>query len=238
MKYLFYFLLITVIFITVLKIIIKNKRGKEENEKNMKIWIAQRKAEREKNNKTPSPQSNDETSSNERDNALFIEYLREYKREEKKPQKISQYRVKKPMTHTESILYFRLEKALKDHIIFAQVQMSSFLAPTAKKWTKEHQVQLNKVLQKSVDFLIMNKTGKNITAIELQDKSHLKADRQKNDEFKRETLADAGIKFLEFHAENMPSIEEIQSHFNVNVTPEKAPLPLTPDSHHQPPPET
>jgi hypothetical protein len=137
--------------------------------------------------------------------AIFIEWFRKPERKEEQ----SQYTKKKPMTHTEIKLYFRLVEALENYIILAQVQMSSFLEVNANN-RSEYYTNLNKILMKSVDFLVLDKTGKDIIAIELQDWTHKRKDRIKSDEFKRKTLKAAGIPLIEFHAEALPSPEEIK----------------------------
>jgi hypothetical protein len=209
---------IAIAFSIIKKIAEKIKEEKEERRKTEK-WLEQKQAEKEaksaqQTNPNCTPLANSETHT--RDNALFIENLRTPEKQQEENES-SEYSIKKPMTRTESKLYFRLIKALPEFIVLAQVQMTSFLEPKAKKWTPNHTKQLNKIIRKSIDFVVMDKSGNNITAIELQDWTHQRKDRQKNDDFKRQTLANAGIKFLEFHAENMPSIEEIQSHFNVTT---------------------
>jgi hypothetical protein len=237
----------TILILAAIAKIIANKIREEQIEsKRIEKWIAQKKAEKEAQQRQDKPIENKTplaiAEKSNRDDALFIEHLsaskenkwgksiREYENED------SQYTVKKPMTWTESKLYFRLVKALPEYIVLAQVQMTSFLEPKARKWTPNHAQQLNKIIRKSIDFIVTDTSGKSITAIELQDWTHNRKDRQKNDEFKRQTLSAAGIRFIEFHAENMPSIEEIKSHFNANATPAAAHLPLTPENPPLPPP--
>jgi hypothetical protein len=163
----------------------------------------------------------------ENKNALFVEYLRSpkqrireypayrnkwplYKNSEPAHQNGQSYTPKKPMTQTESTLYFRLVDALGGkYIILPQVQMSSFLEIKARDY-REYYKKLNPILMKSIDFLIIEKSGKTVAAIELQDWTHKREDRKASDKFKRETLKDAKIPFIEFHAENLPSIKTIR----------------------------
>ncbi|MDR3158402.1 MAG: DUF2726 domain-containing protein [Zoogloeaceae bacterium] len=119
-----------------------------------------------------------------------------------------QYAPKRVMTDAEQILYYRLLEALPEYPILAQVQMSSFLYDKQKKsgWSA-----LNQIRMKSVDFLVIRKDAYVVAVIELQDSTHERKDRQKNDEFKRNALKSAGIRLIEFHARELPSTEEIRA---------------------------
>lgn len=86
--------------------------------------------------------------------------------------------------------------------------MSSFLAVT--KTGKGRQGALNRVLQKSVDFLVCNKDFSVFAVIELQDRTHQRESRKKSDEFKSKALSVARVRLVEFHARNLPSVEEIR----------------------------
>ncbi|MDR2091983.1 MAG: DUF2726 domain-containing protein [Azoarcus sp.] len=126
------------------------------------------------------------------------------------------YKAKCVLTNAEQILFFRLTEALPNKIILAQTQMSSFLLVTESG--KERQTALNKILQKSTDFLVCNKDFSVFAAIELQDKTHLRPDRIKSDNFKRISLAMAGVKLIEFHTKSMPTLEEITEAVNMPIT--------------------
>ena len=121
------------------------------------------------------------------------------------------YKGKKILTETERIFFHRLRKALPEYVIITQVQMSGLLAVTSKG--KERQSALNRILMKSVDFIVCEQDFSVITAIELQDKSHGKPARKRSDEFKRAALKAANINLLEYHAEFMPTHEEIRKTF-------------------------
>jgi outer membrane biosynthesis protein TonB len=166
-------------------------------------------------------------NSHENTNALFIEFLRDpknrkyipyqdnqdkrnYQEEEQNYRNDQNYAPKNPMTKTEMILYFRLIEAIGNQcLILAQIQMASFLKIRSRNQS-EYYKRLNPILMKSVDFLIIEKSGKTIAAIELQDWTHNREDRKISDKFKRETLKNAGIPLIEFHAEYLPSVEKIK----------------------------
>jgi hypothetical protein len=130
-------------------------------------------------------------------------------RSEKKKGIEFEYISKLPLTRTEFLFYCKLRKALPDYIILAQVQMASFLTPKIRQYQKGHWQQKQQVLMKSVDFLVIDQ-NKNMTAIELQDWTHKRPDREKSDEFKRHVLKTAGIRLLEYHAEQQIRPEDIQ----------------------------
>src|SRR5438477_10838624 len=75
---------------------------------------------------------------------------------------------KKPLTVPEQILYFRLLKALPEHIVLAQVQLSRMLG--VKKGTN-YQSWLNRISQMSADFVICAKDATVLAVIELDDAS-------------------------------------------------------------------
>jgi hypothetical protein len=117
------------------------------------------------------------------------------------------YTPKPVMTKSELILYHRLLQALPEYRVLAQVQLSSFLKVGGGK---DRMAALNRVLQKSADFVICADDASVRVIVELQDATHERPDRAKSDEFKRKAFKAAGLPFVEFHVKKMPSIEEIR----------------------------
>lgn len=112
------------------------------------------------------------------------------------------YRAKNVMTEAERKLYYTLKAAVEDAAtVLAQVNMSSFLNAKGQGYTA-----FNKISKKSVDFLVCDKNGLPILAIELQDRSHEKEDRKKNDEEKAYALKIAKIPLVEFEARKLPDV--------------------------------
>ena len=128
------------------------------------------------------------------------------------PEKEYLYTPKPIMSKVEQTLYFRLVEAMPEFVVLAQVQLSSFLKVTDRQagWTP-----LNKIREKSADFVICNKDSSVYAVVELQDSTHERTDRKKSDIFKREALKAAGIALIEFHAKTLPSIEEIKKAVNL-----------------------
>lgn len=117
---------------------------------------------------------------------------------------------RKPLSAPEQILYFRLVKALPDHIILGQVQLSRLLG--VKKGNNA-QAWLNRINRMSADFVVCNKDSSIVAVIELDDASHNGEKRQQADAKKDKALAAAGIKIHRWQAKNIPNGEVIQAIF-------------------------
>jgi hypothetical protein len=67
-----------------------------------------------------------------------------------------------------------------------------------------------RISQKHLDFVIIeSQTGRIRLAIEIDDRSHQRADRQKSDQVKNEALAKAGIPLLRIRPRQSVAIEDI-----------------------------
>jgi very-short-patch-repair endonuclease len=108
---------------------------------------------------------------------------------------------KKLLTAPEQVLYFRLLKALPDHIVLAQVQLSRMLG--VKRGTK-YQSWLNRISQMSADFVICGKDATVLAVIELDDASHHSDRRKAADAKKGRALSAAGIKLVRWEVRALP----------------------------------
>lgn len=115
---------------------------------------------------------------------------------------------KKPLSKPEQILYFRLTEALPEHIILAQVQLSRFLGV---KKGHNYRSWSNRINRMSADFVVCNKDSSIVAAIELDDASHQKPDRQAADAKKDKALQAAEIKILRWQAKAMPDVSAIKA---------------------------
>ena len=115
--------------------------------------------------------------------------------------------VKRPLSQPEQVLYYRLIRALPDHIVLAQVQVSRVLG--VKKGSNFHQWN-NRINRLSYDFVVCSKDSTVIAAVELDDKSHESTDRVSTDEKKDKASADAGLRLLRWHVRSLPSEEVIR----------------------------
>ncbi|MDD2893321.1 MAG: DUF2726 domain-containing protein [Halothiobacillaceae bacterium] len=117
---------------------------------------------------------------------------------------------KKPLSQPEQVLYFRLIKALPEHVVLAQVQLSRFLGI---KKGNNYQSWLNRINRMSADFVICSKDFSVIAVIELDDSSHNKKDRQAADAKKDKALSSANIRIVRWHVKSMPDTATIQAEF-------------------------
>jgi len=130
--------------------------------------------------------------------------------------------VKRPLSQPEQVLYYRLIRALPDHIVLAQVQVSRVLG--VKKGSNFHQWN-NRINRLSYDFVVCSKDSTVIAAVELDDKTHESADRASTDEKKDKASADAGLRLLRWHVRSLPSEEvrrqELLAPSILSVVPER-----------------
>ena len=117
---------------------------------------------------------------------------------------------RKPLSMPEQVLYFRLVKALPDHIILGQVQLSRIIA--VKKGNNA-QTWLNRINRMSADFVVCNKDSSIVAVIELDDASHAGEKRQQADAKKDKALTAAGIKIYRWHVKAMPDDVAIKASF-------------------------
>lgn len=109
---------------------------------------------------------------------------------------------KRPMTQAEQMLYFRLVKALPDHLVLAKVHLESFLGVKkgyrASSWSR-------RIGRSSVDFLVCTRDATIVVAIDLDGKTPETPKRQAENRRKDLALASAGIKLVRWHVRSMPT---------------------------------
>lgn len=115
------------------------------------------------------------------------------------------YQARRVMTDREQVLYHRLREALPDCLIFTQVQLSQVIS--VKYRTKNPQAWLNKISQKSVDFVVCHPDSSVLAVIELDDKSHNNAKQASRDADKSKALKDGGVKLI--RVREVPSVTTI-----------------------------
>ncbi|EHR70692.1 Protein of unknown function (DUF2726) [Burkholderiales bacterium JOSHI_001] len=116
--------------------------------------------------------------------------------------------VKKPLTQPEQVLYHRLVKALPDHIVLAQVQVSRVLS--VKKGSNYNEWN-NRINRMSYDFVVCGKDATVLAAIELDDKSHESSRRRDTDEKKNKATSDAGLRLVRWNVKALPDEAAIQA---------------------------
>ncbi|MEO5697329.1 MAG: DUF2726 domain-containing protein [Burkholderiaceae bacterium] len=118
--------------------------------------------------------------------------------------------VKKPLSIPEQVLYHRLIKALPEHIVLAQVQVSRVLGVKKGANFGEWNNRINRL---SYDFVVCAKDSTALAAIELDDSSHDKQARRQTDIKKDKATSDAGLKLVRWNVRDMPDEEAIRREF-------------------------
>jgi hypothetical protein len=126
--------------------------------------------------------------------------------------------LKRLLTQPEQVLYHRLVKALPNHIVLAQVQVSRVLG--IKKGSRFHEWN-NRINRMTYDFVICDKSFAVIAAIELDDKSHESERRRDTDAKKNKATVDAGLKLIRWKVKSLPDEAMIQR----EIFQKDAPLP-------------
>ena len=116
--------------------------------------------------------------------------------------------VEKPLTQPEQVLYHRLVKALPEHIVLAQVQVSRVLGVKKGSSFNEWNNRINRL---SYDFVVCEKDSTVLAAIELDDRSHESNRRSATDEKKNKATADAGLRLIRWNVKALPDEAAIQS---------------------------
>lgn len=130
---------------------------------------------------------------------------------------INPYSNKKPLTPTEALFYARLVEALPECVVLPQVQLSSFIRVDRFIAGKKFYEFFNPIAQQSVDYLICLKDFTVVAAVELDDKSHASVIAQQRDIKKTNNLKAADVPLLRWHAESMPTADQIRAEFSVTL---------------------
>ena len=124
------------------------------------------------------------------------------------------YVKKSIMTPTELKLYSRLVLAFPSHLLFSQVQLSQAIkAPPSEKSLK----WFSAISQMSLDFVICDKSSNPICVIELDDKTHLRAEAIKRDAKKDKALGAAGIPIIRIKVDSMPTVAQLPKLLGIDV---------------------
>ena len=116
--------------------------------------------------------------------------------------------IKTPLTPPEQVLYHRLVKALPDHIVLAQVQVSRVLGVKKGSNFSEWNNRINRL---SYDFVVCGRDSTVLAAIELDDKTHESSRRSATDEKKNKATADAGLRLIRWNVKALPDEAAIQA---------------------------
>jgi len=125
----------------------------------------------------------------------------------------SPYEATKLLTEAEYDFFRALEKATEDkYYIFVQPRLPSLIRIKDDKFSWH---LFSPIGSKSVDFVLADKKNLNtLLAIELDDRSHEKADRQRRDQFVDKILADAGVKLIRIKNKRQFNVWELRGVIN------------------------
>ncbi|WP_217808648.1 DUF2726 domain-containing protein [Derxia lacustris] len=118
------------------------------------------------------------------------------------------YHARVLMSPPERRLYALLLRALPEHQIHAQVQLSRVLGVDAGHDEREW---FNRISRMSLDFVVCHPDASVAAVIELDDASHDLPERQAADAKKDHALASAGVPVLRWTVRDMPGVREIRA---------------------------
>lgn len=105
-----------------------------------------------------------------------------------------------PLTEREQAMFFRLQEALPDHIVLAQVAMSAVL-------TAATQAARNRFDRKVIDFVVCSKAFEVVAIVELDDSSH--KGKEAADDRRDKLLKGAGYRSVRL--QDIPPSERIRT---------------------------
>lgn len=151
---------------------------------------------------------------------IGVEWLKKISKENT-PEKLP-YLPKKTLLHEEEQkVFFRLIEAMPEYYVMAQVRLADIVE--IKKGASNRQAWKNKISQKSVDFVIIDKSTKVLACIEFDGKTHEREDRQKADGSKDAALNAAGIPIIRIQANKLPSNEILKKYLEDKILQRKPP---------------
>lgn len=115
------------------------------------------------------------------------------------------------LTDSELVFHGALEEAVSERYrIVCKVRMADIVQPAGGLETGERQSALNRISSKHLDFVLCEPDNFVVAAaIELDDRSHRRRDRQERDAFVEEVFAETGVPLVRFPVCREYSPEEI-----------------------------
>jgi hypothetical protein len=111
------------------------------------------------------------------------------------------------MNDNEIEFYFRLSKALPEHLIFPQVSMQALIeaASTDRRVAERDR---KRIAQQRVDYAICDPAGAVVVVIELDDRSH--RSKKAKDNVRDARLMQAGIRTLRYQSNARPGLAALR----------------------------
>ncbi|HEX7619381.1 MAG TPA: DUF2726 domain-containing protein [Verrucomicrobiae bacterium] len=128
------------------------------------------------------------------------------------------YQTRGALLSPAELSFFRvLQSAVgQSFLICPKVRLADILKPVEKQ---NYQTALNKISRKHIDFVLCDQaTTRVFGVVELDDKSHGKADRVARDAFVDNAFAAAGIQIVHFKASMLYSVEEVRQQLRLIST--------------------
>lgn len=109
---------------------------------------------------------------------------------------------KRIMTRAQQTLYFRIAKALPDHLVLTKVHLESFLGVKngyrASAWN-------HRISRLSTDFLVCTLDARIVVAIDIDGETPETPQRRSENKRKNLALESAGIKLVRWHVRSLPT---------------------------------
>jgi hypothetical protein len=118
-----------------------------------------------------------------------------------------QYSGKPLLSENEKQWFALIKAALPNAHLLGQVALNQLVKAEGKNW----RAAKNKIDPRSIDFIILNGEFAAMLAIEIDDNSHKRKDRQADDEKKANALRQAGIPLLRIPAMPLLSGDEVKA---------------------------
>jgi len=119
--------------------------------------------------------------------------------------KLGKYRARALMTDNELEFFYRLSRALPQHLIFPQVSLQA-LVEAASSDKKTAEADRLRIAQQRADYVICDPAGAIVAVIELDDRTH----DSKKDAVRDLRLKQAGIRTVRYLSKRRPSIADIR----------------------------
>jgi hypothetical protein len=122
-------------------------------------------------------------------------------------------RVENIVTESERRFFFALQEAVGDrYYIFTKVRMADVLLPVSARDRSRWRSAFNKVACKHFDYVLCDADLRIVGAIELDDASHARADRQERDRFVEWACKSASFVLFRFPTQKRYDTKTIRRH--------------------------
>jgi hypothetical protein len=117
------------------------------------------------------------------------------------------------LSENEKVFFWALSRAAGNRYhLFAQVRLADLVGVNQRIEQFKQREAFNKVAAKSVDFILCSRqTLEPVAAIEVDDPSHLRSDRQERDRFVNAVFKEVGMPLLRVRAAHRYDAEKIRS---------------------------